>query len=63
MGGQILTLGDVYSYGILLLELFTGKRRIDEIFKDGLSIHKFTTMALPEQHGYIRPANVLLRGR
>ena len=48
MDGQILTLGDVYSYGILLLELFTGKRHIDEIFKDGLSIHKFTTMALPE---------------
>ena len=48
MGGQVSTLGDVYSYGILLLELFTGKRPIDEIFKDGLSIHKYTTMALPD---------------
>ena len=48
MGGQISTLGDIYSYGILLLEMFIGKRPIDEIFKDGLSIHQFTAMALPE---------------
>uniref|UniRef100_A0A2N9FBF8 non-specific serine/threonine protein kinase n=1 Tax=Fagus sylvatica TaxID=28930 RepID=A0A2N9FBF8_FAGSY len=48
MSGQVSTLGDIYSYGILLLEMFIGKRPIDEMFKDGLSIHKFTAMALPE---------------
>ena len=48
MGGQVSTLGDIYSYGILLLEMFTGKRPFDEMFKDGLNIHKFTAMALPE---------------
>ena len=48
MGGQVSTLGDIYSYGILLLEMFIGKRSIDEMFKDGLNIHKFTAMALPE---------------
>ena len=48
MGGQVSPLGDIYSYGILLLEMFIGKRPIDEMFKDGLSIHKFATMALPE---------------
>nr|XP_023919488.1 probable LRR receptor-like serine/threonine-protein kinase At3g47570 [Quercus suber] len=48
MGGQVSTLGDIYSYGVLLLEMFIGKRPIDEMFKDGLSIHKFTAMALPE---------------
>lgn len=48
MGGQVSTLGDIYSYGILLLEMFIGKRPIDEMFKDGLSIHKFAAMALPE---------------
>ena len=48
MGGQVSTLGDIYSYGILLLEMFIGKRPIDEMFKDGLSIHKYIAMALPE---------------
>ena len=48
MGDQVSTLGDIYSYGILLLEIFIGKGPIDEMFKDGLSIHKFAAMALPE---------------
>ena len=48
MGNQVSTLGDIYSYGILLLEMFIGKRPTDEIFKNGMSIHQFTAMALPE---------------
>ena len=48
MSSQVSTLGDIYSYGILLLEMFIGKRPFDEMFKDGLNIHKFTAMALPE---------------
>jgi serine/threonine protein kinase len=48
MGDQVSVLGDIYSYGVLLLEMFTGKRPTDDMFKDGLSIHKFTAMALPE---------------
>ncbi|KAK4582434.1 hypothetical protein RGQ29_025570 [Quercus rubra] len=48
MGGQISTSGDIFSYGILLLEMFTGKKPINEMFIDGLSIHMFTSMALPE---------------
>ncbi|XP_026431714.1 putative receptor-like protein kinase At3g47110 [Papaver somniferum] len=44
------TQGDVYSYGILLLEMFTGKRPTDDMFKDGLDIHKFSKLhAFPER--------------
>jgi serine/threonine protein kinase len=48
MGGQVSMLGDIYSYGVLLLEMFIGKRPTDDMFKDGLNIHKFVAMALPE---------------
>ncbi|GJV60859.1 leucine-rich repeat protein [Tanacetum coccineum] len=39
--------GDVYSFGILLLKVMTGKRPTDYMFKDGLSLHKFSYMAFP----------------
>ncbi|PKI43701.1 hypothetical protein CRG98_035900 [Punica granatum] len=48
-GGDVSTHGDVYSYGILVLEMFTGKRRTDEMFTDGLNLHLFANAALPEQ--------------
>ncbi|KAJ0085563.1 hypothetical protein Patl1_07631 [Pistacia atlantica] len=47
MDGHVSRLGDIYSYGILLLEMFTGKRPTDEMFKDDLNIHNFVSMAFP----------------
>ncbi|XP_068317171.1 probable LRR receptor-like serine/threonine-protein kinase At3g47570 [Pyrus communis] len=47
-GGQVSLLGDVYSYGILLMEMFIGKRPTNDMFKDGLSIYQFVAMALPD---------------
>ncbi|KAG0484642.1 hypothetical protein HPP92_008532 [Vanilla planifolia] len=41
VGGEPSPRGDVYSYGILLLELFSGKRPTDETFEDGLSLREF----------------------
>lgn len=45
-GGQPSTYGDVYSFGILLLEMFTGRRPTDELFKDDLTLHNFVKLAL-----------------
>ncbi|XP_040371973.1 putative receptor-like protein kinase At3g47110 isoform X2 [Rosa chinensis] len=48
MGSPVSTYGDVYSYGILLLEMFTGKRPTADMFTDGLNLHKYVRMTLPE---------------
>ncbi|XP_039034383.1 probable LRR receptor-like serine/threonine-protein kinase At3g47570 [Hibiscus syriacus] len=47
MGSKLSTKGDVYSYGILLLEMFTGKRPTDATFEEGLCLHKFVETAWP----------------
>ncbi|KAF8019905.1 hypothetical protein BT93_G0561 [Corymbia citriodora subsp. variegata] len=49
MGHKVSTLGDAYSYGILLLEMFTGKRPTEEAFGHGLNLHSFVQMALQDQ--------------
>ncbi|KAI3721126.1 hypothetical protein L2E82_32130 [Cichorium intybus] len=48
MGSEMTSSGDVYSFGILLLEVMTGNRPTDNIFNEGLNLHKFASMALPD---------------
>ncbi|XP_027941327.1 probable LRR receptor-like serine/threonine-protein kinase At3g47570 [Vigna unguiculata] len=47
-GCGVSTKGDIYSYGILVLEMVTGRRPTDAMFGEGLSLHKFCQMAIPE---------------
>ncbi|KAK3431540.1 LOW QUALITY PROTEIN: hypothetical protein EUGRSUZ_E03344, partial [Eucalyptus grandis] len=49
MGCEVSREGDIYSYGILLLEMFTGLSHTDDIFRDNLTLHSFVAEALPKQ--------------
>jgi serine/threonine protein kinase len=59
MNGQISTKGDVYSYGVLLLEMFTGKCPTDEKFKDGLSLHEHVANKFPIEVAEILDPRIL----
>ncbi|GKV33883.1 hypothetical protein SLEP1_g42329 [Rubroshorea leprosula] len=49
MSLKISKAGDVYSFGILLLEMITGKTPTDSMFKDNLTIHQLVKTRLPER--------------
>uniref|UniRef100_A0A0E0BKE7 Receptor kinase-like protein Xa21 n=1 Tax=Oryza glumipatula TaxID=40148 RepID=A0A0E0BKE7_9ORYZ len=45
-GNTVSTLGDIYSYGILVLEMVTGKRPIDNKSIQGLSLREYVELGL-----------------
>ncbi|XP_058210566.1 probable LRR receptor-like serine/threonine-protein kinase At3g47570 [Rhododendron vialii] len=49
LGSEMSTSGDVYSYGILLLEMLTRKRPTDKMFEADLNLHNFARIALPQR--------------
>ncbi|KAK3429020.1 hypothetical protein EUGRSUZ_E00436 [Eucalyptus grandis] len=49
MGVRPSTSGDVYSFGILLLEMFTGRRPTDNIFKENFNLQKFVKSVLSKR--------------
>ncbi|CAM0877116.1 unnamed protein product [Alopecurus aequalis] len=58
MGTEISTEGDVYSYGVLLLEMLTGRRPTDTFFDDATSLPKYVEMAGPGNLLEIMDANI-----
>jgi serine/threonine protein kinase len=48
MGSEVSTCGDMYSFGILMLEMLTGRRPTDEIFGDGQNMHNYVAISFPD---------------
>ncbi|PNX71362.1 kinase-like protein [Trifolium pratense] len=48
MGSEVSTCGDMYSFGILVLEILTGRRPTDEVFEDGQNLHNFVAISFPD---------------
>ncbi|KAI3793580.1 hypothetical protein L1987_36200 [Smallanthus sonchifolius] len=46
VGSKVSRSGDMYSYGILLLEIVTCKKPTDVMFGDGLSLHNYAKRAM-----------------
>ena len=61
MGCDTSTKGDVYSYGIIILEMFLGKRPTDKMFKDGLNLHNYAKMAVAQPERLVQVVDSILR--
>ncbi|KAL9225480.1 hypothetical protein vseg_001397 [Gypsophila vaccaria] len=48
LGSESCPEGDIYSYGILVLELMTGKRPTDNMFQEDYNLHSYTKAAFPD---------------
>ncbi|KAI4354513.1 hypothetical protein L6164_003366 [Bauhinia variegata] len=48
MGSDVSTQGDVYSFEILVLEMLTGRRPTEDMFKEGENLHVYVKTAYPD---------------
>ena len=62
MEGKVSINGDVYSFGILLLEMFTGKKPTDDMFGEERSLKEWVSEALEQNAATGIAAPALLSG-
>eukprot|EP00253_Pinus_taeda_P029017 PITA_29017 len=58
-GEPVSTKGDIYNYGILLLEMLTRKRPTNDMFSGALNLHKWVNLAFPSKVKEVIDHNLL----
>ncbi|CAK8540209.1 unnamed protein product [Lathyrus sativus] len=61
MGSEASTCGDMFSFGILMLEMLTGKRPTSEVLEDGQNLHEFVAISFPDNLIKILDINLVPR--
>ncbi|KAJ1429128.1 Serine/threonine-protein kinase, active site [Sesbania bispinosa] len=62
MGSEVSTEGDMYSFGILILEMLTGKRPTGDMFKDSHNLHNYVKISISNDLLQIVDTTILLSG-
>ncbi|RHN54573.1 putative protein kinase RLK-Pelle-LRR-XII-1 family [Medicago truncatula] len=60
MGFEVSTEGDMYSFGILLLEMLTGRKPTDELFKDDHNLHNYVKLSIPDNLFHIVDRSIII---
>ena len=61
VGGSVTTKGDVYSYGIVLLEMLTSKKPTHSMFVEGMNLQKWVGSNFPEKVKEVVDTSLLRR--
>ncbi|XP_058762519.1 probable LRR receptor-like serine/threonine-protein kinase At3g47570 [Vicia villosa] len=61
MGSEVSTCGDMYSFGILVLEMLTGRRPTDDVLEDGQNLHEFVAISFPDNLIKVLDINLVSR--
>lgn len=48
MGSEVSACGDMYSFGILILEMLTGRSPTNEVFENGQNLHNYVATSFPD---------------
>ena len=59
LGGHVTTKGDVYSYGLVILDILTRKKPIHNIFVEGMNLQKWVGFHFPNQVGEVVDRSLL----